>query len=179
LILLTVVFLLLGILLIVLQTSVLQMLPGEFARPDLVYLLVAFAAYRLPWLPGILLAFTVGWILDVLVGVNLGVYPLQFLLVFVCLKFATLNSPVKESAYQIPMIGVSYFLLKMLSYIVSSMTIQYERLPEWSWVGIIQQTLLLVIAAIPCFLLFNCLYEYLLTRAARSRPARRRVRKHL
>lgn len=176
--LLTVVFIPLGILLIVLQTSVLQMLPGDFARPDLVYLLVAFAAYRLPWLQGILLAFAVGWVLDVLVGFNLGVYPLQFLLVFVCLKFVTLNSPVKESAYQIPMVGVSYFLLKMMSYLFSSMTLQYN-LPEWSWGSIIQQTLLLVIAAIPCFLLFNCLYEYLLNRAARSRPARRRVRKHL
>lgn len=176
--LLTVVFLILGILLTVLQTSVLQMMPGSFSRPDLVYLLVAFAAYKLPWLPGILLAFTVGWVLDVLVGINLGIYPLQFLFVYVCLKLVTLNSPVKESAYQIPMVGVSYFLLKMAVYLFSSLTLQYG-LPEWSWVQNIQETLLLVVAAIPCFLLFNGLYEYLLNRAARSRPARRRARKHL
>lgn len=175
---LTVVFLILGILLTVLQTSLLQLLPGGLARPDLVYLLVAFAAYKLPWLPGILLAFTVGWVLDVLVGINLGVYPLEFLFIFVCLKFVTLNSPVKESAYQIPMVGVSYFLLKMIVYFFSSLTIQHG-LPGWSWLNGVQETLLLVLAAIPCFLLFNSLHEYLLDRTARSRPARRRARKHL
>ncbi len=176
--LLTVVFLSLGIFLTVLQTTALQMVPGTFFRPDLVFLLVAFAAYKLPWLQGILLAFTVGWVLDVLVGINLGFYPLQFLFVYICLKLVTLNSPVKESAYQIPMVGVSYFLLQMTVYLFSSLTFQYG-LPAWSWGHIVQETLLLVVAAIPCFLLFNSLYEYLLNRAARSRPARRRARKHL
>lgn len=175
---LTAVFLFLGVLLCVLQTSALQMIPGSFARPDLVFLLVAFAAYKLPWLVGILLAFTVGWVLDVLVGVNLGYYPLQFLFVLVCLKLLTINSPVKESAYQIPMVGLSYFLMQMAVYLISSMTFQYG-LPEWSWVSIIQETILLILAAIPCFLLFNGLHESLMDRIARSRSVRRRVRKHL
>lgn len=175
---LTVAFLILGVLLVVLQTTVMQMMPGDFSRPDLVYLLVAFAAYKLPWLPGILLAFTVGWVLDVLIGVNLGYYPLQFLFVYVCLKVVSLNSPVKESAYQIPMVGLSYFLLQITVYVLSAMTLQYGQ-PRWSWVHIIQETLLLIFAAIPCFLLFNSLYEYLQNRVARSRPARRRVKKHL
>lgn len=175
---LTAVFLVLGIVICVLQTTALQMMPGDFARPDLVYLLVAFAAYKLPWVPGLLLAFCVGWVLDVLVGVNLGIYPLQFLVVFVCLKFITLKSPVKESAYQIPMVGLSHLLLQMVVYLFSSMTLQYG-LPEWSWVSSIQETILLILAAIPCFLLFNSLYEYLVNRTARSRSARRRVQKHL
>jgi len=175
---LTAVFLLLGVLLCVLQTTLMQMIPGSFARPDLVFLLVAFAAYKRPWIPGILLAFTVGWVLDVLVGVNLGFYPLEFLFVLVCLKLLTMNSPVKESAYQIPMVGVSYFLLQMAVYLLSSMTLQYG-LPEWSWLGMIQETILLVLAAIPCFVLFNGLHEYLVNKMARSRSARRRVRKHL
>lgn len=175
---LTAVFLTLGIVICVLQTSVLQMMPGDFTRPDLVYLLVAFAAYKLPWVPGILLSFSVGWVLDVLVGVNLGVYPLQFLFVFVCLKFITLKSPVKESAYQIPMVGLSHLLLQMGSYLFASMTLQYG-LPEWSWVNTIQETILLILAAIPCFLLFSSLYEYLVNRTARPRSARRRAQKHL
>lgn len=171
-------FLLLGILLVVVQTSVLQLLPGSFARPDLVYLLVAFAAYKLPWIPGAVVAFTVGWVCDVLVGINLGMYSLEFLFVFVCLKLLTMSSPVKESAYQIPMVGVSYFLLQMVVYMFSSMSFEHA-LPEWSWGAVVQETLLLVLAAIPCFLLFNSLYEYLRRRAARSRPARRRQRKHI
>lgn len=176
---LTAAFLFLGILICVLQTTALQMIPGSFSRPDLVFLLVAFSAYKLPWIPAILVAFTVGWVLDVLIGVHLGFYPLEFLFVLVCLKLLTTNSPVKESAYQIPMVGLAYILLQMMIYLFTSMTFQYG-LPEWSWVGVIQETILLVLAAIPCFLLFNGLHEYLLNRAARSRPVkRRRVRKAL
>jgi rod shape-determining protein MreD len=173
-----VVFLLVGVLLVVLQTTLLPLLPGVFGRPDLVYLLVAFAAYKLAWLPGILLAFTVGWIFDVIIGLNLGVYPLEFLFVFISLKLLTLNSPVKEAAYQIPMVGVSYFLLQMIVYFLSSLTLS-DTLPEWSWSKNVKETLLLVVAAIPCFLVFNCLFEYLQNRSSRSRPARRKAGKQL
>lgn len=176
--LLTATFLLLGVAICVLQTTAMQMIPGSFARPDLVFLLVVYAAYKLPWVPGILLAFSVGWVLDVLVGVNLGFYPLQFLFVLVCIKLLTINSPVKESAFQIPMVGVSYLLLQMIVYLIATMSAEYG-LPEWSWVAILQETILLVLAAIPCFLLFNGLHEYLVSRVARSRSTRRRPAKHL
>ena len=61
-------FFFLGILLVVFQTTLLQLLPGTMMKPDLIYLLVAFAAYKFAWIPGILLAFTVGWVLDVVIG---------------------------------------------------------------------------------------------------------------
>lgn len=170
--LLTLIFLFLGIILVVLQTTVLQFLPSGFARPDLVFLLVTFSAYRLPWIPGIVTVFTVGWVLDVVSGINLGIYPLEFLFVFISLKIVTLNSPVKESVYQIPMVGVSYFLLKMIVHLFSTLSLDHT-VPAWSWGVAIQDTVLLVLAAIPCFLLFNSLYEYLQARIARSRPARR------
>lgn len=171
---LTVVFMIVGVFLIVLQTTVLQVLPGGFGRPDLVYLLVAFAAYRFAWLQGILLSFTVGWIFDVLVGINMGVYPLECLFVFSCLKLATSNSPVKASAYEIPLVGVSYFLLQMLVFFFTSITFP-ESLPEWSWGEIVRDTLLLILASIPFFLLFNSLYEALENRAKKSRPVRRQT----
>lgn len=174
---LTLVFMIVGVLLIVLQTTVLQVLPGVFGRPDLVYLLVAFAAYRFAWLQGILLSFTVGWVFDVLVGINLGIYPLQCLLVFSCLKLATSNSPVKASAYEIPLVGVSYFLMQMLVFLFTSITYS-ASLPLWSWGEVVRETLLLILACIPFFLLFNSLYEALENRAKKSRPARRRSVNH-
>lgn len=174
---LTLVFFLLAVILVVVQTTVLQYLPSGFARPDLAFLLVAFAAYRLPWIPGILVVFTVGWVLDVVAGINLGIYPLEFLFVYISLKVVTLNSPVKESVYQIPMVGLSYFLLQMIVYFLSSLTLDHA-IQQWSWGNVVQETVLLVLAAIPCFVLFNSLYEYLQMRIARSRPARR-VRKRL
>ena len=175
---LTVAFLLVGVFICVMQTTALQMIPGTFTRPDLVFILVAFAAYKLPWLPGILLAFSMGWILDVLVGVNLGMYPLQLLLILVCLKLVSMNSPVKESAFQIPLVGLAYFLMQILVYLTSSVANQHG-VSSWSWGGMVQETILLVLAAIPVFLLFNLLYEYIQDRVNRSRTARRRVRKKL
>lgn len=175
---LTTTFFLVGIFLIILQTSPLQIMPGETGRPDLVYLLVAFAGYKFAWLPGIFLSFTLGWTLDVMVGANLGVYPLECLLVFISLKLITSKSPVRESAYQVPLVGVSYFILKILVYLLSTMTL-LDTLPEWSWSKIIQETVLVLLAAIPCFLLFNSLYEFLSKRAKQTKSVRRRPRRHL
>ena len=59
-------------------------------------------------------------------------------------------------------------------YLISSMSLHYG-LPPWSWIGIGQEAILLVLAAIPCFLLFNGLHEYLASRVARTRTPKRRV----
>jgi hypothetical protein len=51
-----------------------------------------------------------------------------------------------------------------------------EDLPEWSWGLTLQRTALLVVAAIPFFLLFISLYEYLQKRRLRTKTLRRRPR---
>ena len=171
---LTVVFMIVGLVLIVLQTTVLQVLPGGFGRPDLVFLLVGFAAYRFAWMQGIALSFTVGWLFDVLVSIDLGFYPLQCLMVFCCLKLFTSNSPVKASAYEIPLVGVSYFLLQVLIFIFTSVS-SSEGMPDWSWGEVVRSTLLLIVAAIPVFLLLNSLYESMENRAKRQKTSRRQA----
>ena len=98
-------FWVLGIVLIVVQTTLLQSLPVWLGRPDFVFILVAFTAYRFAWIPGIALVFTLGWIMDVMVGIYLGVYPLVCLITFTTLKLLTNKSPIKESTYQIPLIS--------------------------------------------------------------------------
>jgi rod shape-determining protein MreD len=171
-------FLGLGVFLVVLQTTLLQFTPESFGRPDFVFLLVVFAAYRFAWLPGIVLTFTVSWIIDVLTSYYLGIYPLQCLLVFACLKGITTNIPIKESVYQIPLVGIGYFCMHLLVYCATSLLLP-DALPEWLWGRILRETLLLVVVAVPCFLVFNGLYEYMQKRAlrprsARKQPARRR-----
>jgi hypothetical protein len=52
-----------------------------------------------------------------------------------------------------------------------------DDMSEWSWGITLQRTALLVVAAIPLFLLFNSLYEYLQKRRLRAKPLRRRPRK--
>jgi rod shape-determining protein MreD len=169
-------FWLLGIALIVLQTTLLQSLPLWLDRPDFVFILVAFTAYRFAWIPGIALVFTVAWIMDVVTGVYLGLYPLMCLLTFTALKLLANKSAIKESTYQIPLVGLSYFLVQMSLCFIYSLTLP-DDMSEWSWGITLQRTALLVVAAIPLFLLFNSLYEYLQKRRLRAKPLRRRPRK--
>ncbi len=168
-------FWLLGVGLIVFQTALFQFLPQSIGRPDFIFILIAFAAYRFAWIPGIVLAFSLGWIMDVVGGIHLGFYPLMCLLSFTALKILTTKSPVKESTYQIPLVGLSYFLVQMLFYFLYSLALP-EELPEWVWGEALQRTVLVVISAIPLFLLFNSFYEIIQKRRSRVKPLRRRSR---
>ncbi len=167
-------FFVLGIVLIVLETTLLQSFPLWIGRPDFVYILVAFTAYRFAWLPGLLMTFSLGWIMDSLTGVNLGVYPLECLAVFACLKALTTNNPLRASTYQIPLVGLSYFFVQLVTYFLYSFTLP-DFLPEWSWGRIFGETGILMVATIPCFLLLKALSEYLQKRKTHPRPLRRRT----
>jgi rod shape-determining protein MreD len=171
-------FWVLGVALIVVQTTLLQSLPLWLGRPDFLYILVTFIAYRFPWIPGIVLVFSLSWIMDVVGGIYLGLYPMMCLLTFAGLRLLTNKSPIKESTYQIPLVGLSYFLVQIMFYFIYSMTLP-EDLPEWSWGLALQRTALLVVAAIPLFLLFISLHEYLQKRRLRAKTLRRRPRKSI
>lgn len=167
------VFLLVGILLIVMQTTVLQILPAWFGFPDFVFILIAFAAFRFDWLRGCLLAFMLGWMMDVAAGIYLGMFVVKYLIVFFVLNLLTQNSPVKEAAYQVPLVGVSYFLIQLGFYAALTMAAT-DLVSPWSWNRVAKETIILVIATVPCFLLFNSFYEYLLNRRVVPRVVRKR-----
>ncbi len=169
-------FWLLGIGLIVFQTALLQFLPQSIGRPDFIFILIAFAAYRFAWIPGIVLAFSLGWIMDVMGSIHLGFYPLMCLLTFTAIKTLTDKSPVKESTYQIPLVGLCYFFMQMLFYFIYSLVLP-DELPEWVWRATLQRTIFVMIAAIPLFLLFNSLYETIQKRKMRTGPMRRKSRR--
>jgi rod shape-determining protein MreD len=166
-------FLLIGMLLVVVQTSVLQTLPAWFGFPDLVYILVAFIGFRFDWLRGGILAFALGWMTDVMTGIYLGVFVIKYLSVFLVINLLTQNSPVKESAYQVPLVGVSYFLAQIGFYALLSVATA-DLVAPWSWNRTGRETIILMIATIPCFILFNSLYEYLLKRRVVPRVVRRK-----
>ncbi len=170
---LTTFFFALSILLIVIQTTFFQFFPVWLGRPDLVYILITFIAYRFDWLRGFFLVFGIGWMMDVVSGIYLGTYSLQGLIVFFCLKVFTDNSPVKETAFQVPFVGLSYFLMQMCFYFFYSLAFPGTLL-AWSWNRIIQETILLLVATVPCFLLFNWSFEYFMHRRLSQRLLRRR-----
>ena len=166
-------FLLVGTLLIVVQTTILQILPSWLGFPDFVFILIAFAAFRFDWLPGCILSFSLGWMMDVVTGIYLGMYVVKYLIVFFGLKLLSQNSPVKEAAYQVPLVGGSYFLVQLGFYAALTMAAT-DLVSPWSWNRAGRETIILMIATVPCFLLLNSLYEYLLRRSAVPRVARRR-----
>lgn len=166
-------FVLVGIFLVIIQTTILQILPSWFGFPDLIFILVAFAAFRFDWLRGSIITFSLGWMMDVVSGIYLGMYVVKYLVVFFILNLLTQNSPVKESAYQVPMVGVSYFLIQIGTYAALTLAAA-ELVSPWSWNRVAMETIILMIATVPCFLLFNSLYEYLLTRRVAPRVVKKR-----
>lgn len=169
-------FFLLGVTLIVFQTTLLQVLPAWVGRPDFLYIFVGFLAYRFAWIPGLFLTFSLSWIMDVVAGINLGFYPLVCLLTFVALKTLTNRSPVKEATYQIPLIGACFFLMQMFLFLVYSLS-GPQVLMEWSWGATVRRTALILVSAIPLFILCNSFLVYLRKRQMKGRPPRRRIRR--
>ncbi len=154
-----VVFLLVACFLVVAMTSIFQLMPDWLGKPDFIHIIVVFAAYRFGWTAGLVFVFCLGWMLDVVSGIYPGTYLLQSVLVFASIKVLTENSPLKESAYQIPLVGISYFVAQMGFYFFYSLTMS-GTLPSWSWNKIVQDTLILLLAAIPSFVLLGYLYDF-------------------
>ena len=167
-------FLIIGMVLVAFQTTVLQIMPLWFGSPDLVFILVAFLAYRFDILRGLFLSFAFGWMMDVVSGIYPGTYLLEYLLFFVTLHVLTSNSPIKESAYQVPLVGASYFLVQFILYFILSMLVT-DGLPAWSWSRLLRETIILTMATIPCFLLFNSFNEFMLKRRAVRRTSRKKT----
>ena len=112
--------------------------------------------------------------MDVLTGIDLSIDPLEVLLVFISLKAMTTNNPLRESTYQIPLVGLSYFIVQLVRYILYLLT-KPELLPEWSWGKLFAETGILLVATIPCFILLNALGEFLQKRKTQPRPLKRRT----
>lgn len=169
----TVAFWVLGICIIVVQTTLLQYLHPWLGRPDFLFIFIAFIAYRFVWISGILLVFSLGWIMDVVTGIQLGYYPLVCLVTFAILKSLSDNRLLKETAYQVPLVGLSYFIVCTLLHFSYSV-VSSESLPEWSWGETLRQTALLTVSVIPIFVLCNSFFEYLERRRRKAKRNRRR-----
>jgi rod shape-determining protein MreD len=169
----TVIFFLIAVALVVLQTTILQLGPIWLRSPDLVFILVSFIAYRFDWLRGLLLVFASGWMMDVVAASFPGLFVFEYLFVFLVLSALAKNSPVKETAFQIPLVGIAYFVIQVMIYGALIM-IDSESLPLWSWGRLTRETVIVMVATIPGFALLNALYEYLQQRRTVSRIIHRK-----
>lgn len=148
------VFIVIGLLLIVLQSSVFMLNPVWVGAPDLYYILVAYLAYRFDLFRSLIILFPLSWIMDVFSGVVIGVYPVICFSAFVLLKVMDTKIPVRESIYQVPLVGVSYLVIHKVVHIFLSILMPEAAAP-WSWPEMLVKVFLLVLFAFPLFRFFE------------------------
>lgn len=139
-----------GLLFILLQTTVFMVNPLWPGAPDLYFILVAFLAYRMDLLRGMIILFPISWTMDVFSGVVLGTYPAICFMAFFFLKLMDAKMPVRESYYQVPLVGVTYLVVSRLVYTVLSF-LDPGTLVAWSWPLMLLRVGLLVLFAWPLF----------------------------
>ncbi|PIE57090.1 MAG: hypothetical protein CSA34_00640 [Desulfobulbus propionicus] len=144
------VFILIGTVLVILQTTLFMLDPVWLLAPDLYYILVAFVAYRFDLLRGLIVLFPLAGLLDVLCGSVLGMYAIICFGGFFSLRLLARYLPVREGFYQIPMIGVSYLALYWLVYLPLSLFGPEQMIP-WSWPRMLVRMGLVVLFAAPLF----------------------------
>ncbi len=148
------VFFLIGLLLIVLQTSFLTVTPVWVASPDLYFILVAYLAYRFDLLRSLIILFPLSWVMDVFSGVVIGTYPSICFGAFVLLKIMDARIPVRESLYQVPLIGICYLMIYKIVYTFLSLVFP-DVIAPWSWPEMFVKVFLLIIFAFPLFRFFE------------------------
>lgn len=153
---LIVIFLAIGTLCLILQTTVLHDLPAWMGQPDLLFLLIVFAATHLDLFRGAVLALLLGLLMDIFSGIFLGLYPLTYLLVFFLLKASTRHLAFTDTLHQIPLIVISYLFGNSAIYVISSV-LAPEAALSWGWGSMIQQLIIMSVVCIPSFGLFRWL----------------------
>jgi len=150
------VFLITGLLLIVLQTTIFMFTPTWAAAPDFYYILVAYLAYRLDLLRGLVILLPLSCILDVFSGTILGMYPAICFIGYFLLKVISIKLPVRESLYQVPLVAVSYLVVCWLVF-WSLDLMQPDILVPWSWPVMLLRAALIVLFSFPLFRFFEFL----------------------
>jgi rod shape-determining protein MreD len=163
-------FLVFGLLLFVMQTTLFSMLPAWLGRPDLIFLLIVFLAYRFDAIKGAVLVFLIGQLLDIFSGVFLGIYPTVYLLVFFILKILSRHIA-NESTFQAPLAIISYLFTASSIFILSTM-LAPDALIKWSWRIMLLQLIMLTVVAIPFFALCDLYMTFCTKKLVNWRPFR-------
>ena len=103
-------FPIMGVLLIFLQTSVLNLLSMGRINVEISMILVVYAGFRMNLLPGALLSFLLGFFLDCMMGSISGL----FALIYVCIFFISVSVSLRVYAEQIRLIMIFSFLCAIL-----------------------------------------------------------------
>ena len=152
-------FILLGVLLVIVQTTLCMASPVWPLAPDLYYVLVGYLAYRLDLVRSLIILFPLGCSLDVLSGTVLGLHSILCFGGYFLLRFISGKLPVLESLYQIPLVATSFLAVNWCAHVVVS-AFDEELLLPWSWPLMLARALLVALFALPLFRLFDAVRRF-------------------
>lgn len=164
-------FWVLGVSIIVFQTTLVLDLPRWMQQPDFIFILSAYVAYKFPWFPALFLVFNFGWIMDIVVGTFPGYFSLSFLFSMLVLKILTYKNPFRESSSLIPYVGLSYFIVGLFLEFAYTIVLP-EKTFDWSWNGAISRAMLVMVVTIVLFPLFNRYSEFIMRYRMRKKSFR-------
>ena len=148
------VFIILGSFLLVIQTSILTLLPKWIGSPDLLFLLVLFIASRMDICRAIILAMIYGLMMDIFSGVILGLYPAVYLGLVVTIKYLSRHILIDEPAHQPLISALSYLACSGAVYLVTALFGPNTSI-YWDWRDLLLQMFILAILALPIFQIFD------------------------
>jgi rod shape-determining protein MreD len=153
-----VIFLVLGIFILVLQTTFLQLFPAWLGKPDILFLLIVYIACQGDILRGAVVVLLLGLLMDVFSGIYLGLYPVIYLLVFAFIKGIASQIAINEFAYQVPLAVISYLLVGTMMFVFSYF-LGPDALPQWPWGAVLLQLLILAVIGTPVFAFFDAIMK--------------------
>jgi len=162
------IFLILGILILVLQTTFLQFLPAWLGKPDVLFLLIVYISCQVDILRGAFIILILGLIMDAFSGVFLGLYPVIYLLVFAFIKGISRQVAINEFAYQVPLAVISYLFVGIGMFLFSFF-LAPDSPPQWSWGIILLQLLILAVIGTPVFGIFDSITNFYRSSSASGR----------
>lgn len=144
----TLVFFLLGAVLLALQTSIFPLLPAWIGIPDLLFILIVFLALNLKLYQAGSLILLFGVVMDIFSGLFLGLYPLTYLGIFLLIRLLATRLSIAEPTHQPALMVLCYLLATSLIFILATI---FSPTPPmaWSWLKIMQQLLIIAVLAIP------------------------------
>lgn len=153
---LTLSFIAVGLLLVLVQTTLFMPSPLWIASPDLYYILVGYLAYNFTFLRGIVVLLPISMVLDISSGTVIGFYPALCYLGYFLLKFMVAKMPVPKSLYQLPLIAISYLVINWLLLLLLDF-FQPRVIVGWEWFPILVRVCLIYFFSFPLFRFFTFL----------------------
>src|SRR5210317_810288 len=163
-----IIFLLLGIVILILQTTFLQLLPAWLGKPDILFLLIVYIACQADIFRGAFVIFLLGLLMDAFSGVFLGLYPVIYLLVLAFIKGISRQVAIDEFAYQVPLAVISYLFVSIGMFLFAFF-LAPDSPPQWSWGLILLQLLVLAVIGTPVFGIFDSIMNFYRSSSASGR----------